>query len=368
MPQGLPALLFFVAIAAAVGVLAGWHLRGRRVRREKEAIHASWREQMEAQKLEHDRIADQNRGLMEKISEHRASQDRADSRANELSESLQEAFRARDEAQQELRRLQSNLEVAIRQRDQLKREAEDGVARSRDKALRDKDEKIFRLSRELESWRNRLPPLLDRYRERDLEAQQLEVELEKASARIAEFERHRGNSDETTIEPVDDASLANALDASNEQFDDDPAPASGDGTGGNSIADYLHRSHVDFEIGGASDETNEDACLDESLAEVFEDLSGGARVDEWLDASNASTTRSESGRADDLQQIKGVGPAIEKVLNRLGIYRYRQIADMSEVDIDRVAQELRGFRTRIYREDWMGQARLLELEKADSTS
>ncbi len=41
----------------------------------------------------------------------------------------------------------------------------------------------------------------------------------------------------------------------------------------------------------------------------------------------------------------------------MGIVRLQQIADMSEYDIDRVAQRLKGFRSRIYREDWIGQAR-----------
>ena len=43
----------------------------------------------------------------------------------------------------------------------------------------------------------------------------------------------------------------------------------------------------------------------------------------------------------------------------MGIVSFRQIADMSEYDIDRVARRLKGFRTRIYREDWIGQAREL---------
>ena len=66
---------------------------------------------------------------------------------------------------------------------------------------------------------------------------------------------------------------------------------------------------------------------------------------------------------DNLKKIKGVGPAIEKTLNDLGIYRFNQIAEMSEYDIDRVAQQLKGFRSRIYREDWVGQARTLQYEK-----
>jgi predicted flap endonuclease-1-like 5' DNA nuclease len=43
----------------------------------------------------------------------------------------------------------------------------------------------------------------------------------------------------------------------------------------------------------------------------------------------------------------------------MGIFRFQQIADMSEYDIDRVAQRLKGFHSRIYRENWIGQAREL---------
>ena len=73
----------------------------------------------------------------------------------------------------------------------------------------------------------------------------------------------------------------------------------------------------------------------------------------------------DGNEQDDLKQIKGIGPAIEKTLNELGVYRYHQIAEMSEYDIDRVAQQLKGFRSRIYREDWIGQARDLQYEKSN---
>ncbi len=60
---------------------------------------------------------------------------------------------------------------------------------------------------------------------------------------------------------------------------------------------------------------------------------------------------------DNLKLIKGIGPVIEKTLHELGIFRFQQIANMSEYDIDRIAKHLKGFRSRIYREDWIGQAR-----------
>ena len=69
---------------------------------------------------------------------------------------------------------------------------------------------------------------------------------------------------------------------------------------------------------------------------------------------------------DNLKEIKGVGPAIEKTLNEMGICRFDQIAEMSEYEINRIASKLRGFRSRIYREDWIGQARDLHDRKLAS--
>ncbi len=80
--------------------------------------------------------------------------------------------------------------------------------------------------------------------------------------------------------------------------------------------------------------------------------------EEVVDESGLPSAESLQDR-DNLKKIKGVGPAIEKTLNELGIFSFRQIADMSEYDIDRVARKLKGFHSRIYREDWIGQAREL---------
>jgi predicted flap endonuclease-1-like 5' DNA nuclease len=64
------------------------------------------------------------------------------------------------------------------------------------------------------------------------------------------------------------------------------------------------------------------------------------------------------GAPDDLQQISGIGPGIEKILHDLGIYHFRQIADFTSDNVAWVNQRLR-FKGRIEREDWIGQARKL---------
>ena len=64
------------------------------------------------------------------------------------------------------------------------------------------------------------------------------------------------------------------------------------------------------------------------------------------------------GEADDLKKLSGVGPAIEKKLNALGIYHFHQVAAFKKADIAQV-DEVLNFKGRIEREDWIGQAKKL---------
>jgi NADH-quinone oxidoreductase subunit E len=67
---------------------------------------------------------------------------------------------------------------------------------------------------------------------------------------------------------------------------------------------------------------------------------------------------SPEGEPDDLKKISGIGPGIEKTLHELGIYHFRQIAQLTPDHVAWIDQRLR-FRGRIEREDWIGQARRL---------
>jgi predicted flap endonuclease-1-like 5' DNA nuclease len=73
---------------------------------------------------------------------------------------------------------------------------------------------------------------------------------------------------------------------------------------------------------------------------------------------------SEKGEADDLQQIKGIGPKIAGILQELGIQRFEQIAVWSPEKVDWVNERLR-FKGRIEREEWIPQARALMAARDD---
>ena len=66
---------------------------------------------------------------------------------------------------------------------------------------------------------------------------------------------------------------------------------------------------------------------------------------------------------DDLKLIVGVGPVLERMLQKLGIGSYRQIAHWSEHDIDSFDARLPEFHGRIRRDGWVTQARALHQSK-----
>ncbi|MDH3743029.1 MAG: hypothetical protein OER56_15680 [Hyphomicrobiales bacterium] len=64
------------------------------------------------------------------------------------------------------------------------------------------------------------------------------------------------------------------------------------------------------------------------------------------------------GKADNLQQISGVGPKLEKTLQGLGFFHFDQISGWNSDEIMWVEEHLR-FKGRIKRDKWISQARRL---------
>jgi len=63
-------------------------------------------------------------------------------------------------------------------------------------------------------------------------------------------------------------------------------------------------------------------------------------------------------RADDLKQLKGVGPKLEQTLNELGFWHFDQIAAWGAAEIEWVDARLK-FKGRITRDNWVDQAKAL---------
>jgi len=66
-----------------------------------------------------------------------------------------------------------------------------------------------------------------------------------------------------------------------------------------------------------------------------------------------STNHSANGDRDDLKLIFGIGPALEKRLNRIGVYTFSQIANWTAQDIQCLDEQLPGFSGRVLRDNWV---------------
>ncbi len=71
---------------------------------------------------------------------------------------------------------------------------------------------------------------------------------------------------------------------------------------------------------------------------------------------------------DDLQQIRGIGPALERRLRNQGVTTFRELAQMSESDLETLATKLGIAPALPGRDQWVAQARrLAEDQLADAT-
>ncbi len=73
----------------------------------------------------------------------------------------------------------------------------------------------------------------------------------------------------------------------------------------------------------------------------------------------AALSAPRDGAADDLKMIKGVGPKLENLLHDLGFYHFDQIANWSAAEVVWVDQNLKGFKGRVSRDNWVQQAKTL---------
>ena len=64
-----------------------------------------------------------------------------------------------------------------------------------------------------------------------------------------------------------------------------------------------------------------------------------------------------AAEADDLKDIVGVGPFLERKLHSLGIYTFRQVANFTKEDVDQVNSIIEFFPGRIERDNWVDQSK-----------
>jgi predicted flap endonuclease-1-like 5' DNA nuclease len=68
--------------------------------------------------------------------------------------------------------------------------------------------------------------------------------------------------------------------------------------------------------------------------------------------------RGEDG-GDDLKLIRGIGPAFERELKRIGVRTFDQIAAWTETDVEQIGPKIKARPERIKRDDWIKKAAAL---------
>jgi len=72
-----------------------------------------------------------------------------------------------------------------------------------------------------------------------------------------------------------------------------------------------------------------------------------------------AATQIEKDDIDDLKEIKGIGPVIEKKLNILGIVSFKQVSELTNEAIEQISHTVKFFPDRIKRDQWVKQAATL---------
>jgi NADH-quinone oxidoreductase subunit E len=85
-------------------------------------------------------------------------------------------------------------------------------------------------------------------------------------------------------------------------------------------------------------------------------------------AKPKALSAARDGRADDLKIIVGIGPKLEILCHRLGFFHFDQIANWTAAEIAWVDENLEGFKGRVTRDDWVGQAKTLASAPGNKTS
>ena len=97
----------------------------------------------------------------------------------------------------------------------------------------------------------------------------------------------------------------------------------------------------------------------ESMLKLYKQEMEEACRPDFVPELPATIPQATAKEADDLKQISGVGPFLEGKLNAFGIYTFQQVAALEPNIIDELGETFGSFSDRIFREDWVGQAKKL---------
>jgi predicted flap endonuclease-1-like 5' DNA nuclease len=87
----------------------------------------------------------------------------------------------------------------------------------------------------------------------------------------------------------------------------------------------------------------------------FAAIARDARIRELEKELDAARLQTGEG-GDDLKRIRGIGPAFERELKRLGVRTFAQIAAWTAEEIEAIAKKIKAKPERIRRDNWVARA------------
>lgn len=296
----LAALVFGLLIGAAIG----WVFRDQRAKKDLNELNTYW--------------LTTKRRLESRLTEFREHLQQADQRHSHLERTLDEKLSA-------LKRVAGDLGPAERQVTDL--ESQVVVLQLEHRAL----------ARHLEATGGR--------------GRELEEALQMAQQRVAEYEPLVAECTEREARIEELSSLVASADTRIAQIETEYQSEM-------EQVEATHRRELE-----AKDKRIE--RLQAELQQIKEAVGAGTSGGNGRNGRNGRRSGNRiAASPDNLQQIRGIGQGIEKVLNRMGIHTFEQIADWSPEEMERVSEELGPLQNRINRDRWVAQARKLAKTKA----
>lgn len=360
-------IIFFLLLAALLGFIIGWLLRGSRFQTELQDLDNRWRTKLGEVEGERDRFV----GELTQANDAKA---KLETEVRRLSETHESSI-------QQLKRDHQTKLTAFADADKLTTSLKSDLAARNDElgkvqaqlaGMQKSSGDAGRLGRELATASERAASLESSLRDAKAANATCKSEVDRLKAEVANLQRSGGGGTSGS------ASSGGAMGLMS-----NTGSTSGTGTGSGGARGAAGSSGLRSVSGGAGGSSSaggsdpsytQRAASPSYLADAGgqgfssdgkgQSGSGSAQSgkspadDENEGLQPAALAAARGGQADDLKRISGVGPKLEKTLNGLGIFHFSQIAEFTRDNVAWVDRHLR-FKGRIDRENWIDQARIL---------
>ncbi len=201
--------------------------------------------------------------------------------------------------------------------------------------------------------------------QRSEDRKKFEADRADAKAKAASASKTQAESRDSEADAVDRAAEARAeAEAETKAADAAKAKAAAEAQAAEAAAKAeAERKAAEAAAAKKAEAAAADAAKAKAEAEAAEAKAAAAAPPERkpvaADGKPEALAAAREGGADDLKQIKGVGPKMEELLNSLGIFHFDQIAGWRDREVAWMDDNLKGFKGRVSRDQWVKQAKVL---------